>query len=416
MSSEDVYNVAAPNVSFYTPAQNPPAGTVVKQEDVPKPFQPITIRGVEFPNRIFLSPLNQYSAQDGAFTHWHLVHLGGIISRGPGLSLVEATSVTPEGRGTPQCPGLWDDKFIDGLRDIVDYAHSQGTKIGIQLGHMGRKASMTAPWLGTHISTKEVGGWPDEVVAPSAIAWGPAYPTPKALTVEGIQRIVTAFADAAVRAVKAGVDVIEIHNAHGYLLHEFVSPISNKRTDQYGGSFENRTRFTVEVVDAIRAVIPESMPLFLRISASDLVEDTLPEEPSWRSEDTVRLAHILAEHGVDLIDISSGANSSAQSTKGFSQPGYQAHFAEAVKKSIGDKILVGSVGGINTGHVAKRILDNDQADVVLVGRWFLKNPGLVFQFAEDLGLKLGVDLRVARQMEWPFAGRGARPAIVEQKQ
>ncbi|KAG6819981.1 hypothetical protein H0H93_006811 [Arthromyces matolae] len=404
----DNLNVPAKGIPYFTPAQNPPSGTaLVPQPDgkpVPKLFQPLKIRGLELHNRIFLSPLCQYSAENGKLTAWHKAHLGGIFTRGPGLSMVEATSVTPEGRITPEDSGLWTDEQIEPLAAIVEFAHSQSQKIGIQLAHAGRKASTVAPWIsGNPTASVEVGGWPDNVWGPSDIpfldGW---YPNPKALTKQGIERVVDAFVAAAKRALKAGFDVIEIHNAHGYLLHSFLSPISNKRTDEYGGSFENRIRLTLEVVDAIRGVIPENMPLFLRISATDWLEEVKPDEPSWRSEDTVRLAPILHAHGVDFLDVSTGGNHPEQKIKG--GPAYQAPFAHDVKKALDSSstLVVGSVGAITDGLPAQGVLDKGQADAIFVGRNFIKNPGTVWAFAEDLG----VEIKVANQIGWGFKGRG----------
>ncbi|KAH9947611.1 hypothetical protein B0H21DRAFT_323921 [Amylocystis lapponica] len=401
----DIFNAPAPGVSYYTPSQYPPAGSAVHPQPhgrpIPALFQPITIRGVTFPNRLWLSPMCQYSSEDGKLTPWHFAHLGGIFTRGPGLAMVESTAVTPEGRITPEDSGLWSDAQIPPLQQIVAFAHSQNQKIGIQLGHAGRKASTVAPWLSSGATaTIAAGGWPDDVWAPSAIPYNAEFPQPKALTHDGIQRIVHAFVDAARRALRAGFDVIEIHNAHGYLLDSFVSPASNHRTDAYGGSFENRTRLTLEIVDAVRAVIPPDMPLFLRISATDWLEEALPNEPSWRSEDTVRLAGILAAHGVDLLDVSSGGLHPAQKIDGGNA--YQAPFAEAVKRAHGERILVGTVGAITDGKTAQGVLDKGQADVVFVARQFQKNPGTVWAFAEELG----VDITVAHQIEWGFMGRG----------
>lgn len=297
-------NVPAANISYFTPAQLPPSGTAFDpqpdKKPIPKLFQPLKIRGVEFHNRIFVSgitiqapykrkyqcikvsPMCQYSADEGKLTPWHMAHresarfspryndlnpseVGGIVSRGPALTLIEATAVVPEGRITPEDSGLWEDAQIQPIREIVEFSHSQGVKIGIQLAHAGRKASTVAPWLNSGMmSSLEHGGWPDDVWAPSAVAFQDVFPQPHALTKEGIRRVVRAFVDSAKRALKAGVDVIEIHNAHGYLLHEFLSPVSNKRTDEYGGSFVNRIRFTLEVVDAVRGIIPQDMPLFIR--------------------------------------------------------------------------------------------------------------------------------------------------------
>ncbi|KAF9459666.1 hypothetical protein BDZ94DRAFT_1199180, partial [Collybia nuda] len=407
MSPKNV-NIAAKGVSYFTPAQIPAAGTALNPQpdgkEIPKLFQPLKIRGLEFHNRIFLSPLCQYSAKDGLLTPWHQTHLGGIFTRGPGLSFVESTAVLPEGRITPEDSGIWSDVHIEPLARIVEFAHAENQKMGIQLGHAGRKASTIAPWIsGEATASEEIGGWPDNVWGPSPIPYEESYPKPKELTKEGIARIVNAFADAAKRAVKAGFDVIEIHNAHGYLLHSFISPISNKRKDDYGGSFENRIRLTIQVVDAVRAAIPVEMPLFLRISATDWLEESLPNELSWRSEDTVRIAHILAAHGVDFLDVSTGGNHPSQKIKG--GPAYQAPFAHDVKKSLGStKLIVGSVGAISNGQIAQGVLDKGQADVTIVGRQFIRNPGTVWAFAEELGIQI----QLAHQIGWGFKGRGKR--------
>ncbi|KAG6908055.1 hypothetical protein DXG01_006361 [Tephrocybe rancida] len=394
-------NVPAPNIAYFTPAQTPPAGTAVIPQSsgkaVPKLFQPLKIRGLELQNRIMLSPLCQYSARDGFARPWHTAHLGGIFTRGPGLSFFEATAVEPQGRITPQDLGIWSDDHIEPLAKIIEFAHTQGQKMAIQLAHAGRKASETAPWIeGDLISSEEAGGWPNDIWGASPISYIDGLPVPKELTKDRIREVVKAFADAAVRSVKAGIDVIEIHNAHGYLLHSFLSPVSNQRTDEYGGSFENRTRLTLEIVDAVRAVIPTDMPLFLR--------HVLPKEQSWTSEDTCRLAPILFEHGVDFIDVSTGGSSLLQKVRG--GPAYQAPFAEDIKRSLPPShgLLVGSVGQITSGHIAEAILTKGQADVVLVGRGFQKNPGLVWTFADDLG----VEIRQADQIGWGFGGRAAK--------
>jgi 2,4-dienoyl-CoA reductase-like NADH-dependent reductase (Old Yellow Enzyme family) len=256
---------------------------------------------------------------------------------------------------------------------------------------------------------KEANGWPDDTVAPSAIAFADTYPHPNALTVEGIQRIKDGYVAAAKRAIEIGFDVIEIHNAHGYLLHEFLSPAANKRTDQYGGSFENRTRFTRETVEAVRAVIPKETPLFLRISADDWLkgQDEFPE--SWTVEDTVKLAPILADLGVDLLDVSSGGIHPSQKIKG--GPGYQVPFAKAVKDAVGDKLNVTGVGSITNGPQAEKILSEEGLDATFVGRYFQKNPGLVWTFAEELG----VEIHVANQISWGFGGRAGGKGKHEHK-
>ncbi|OAX32123.1 FMN-linked oxidoreductase [Rhizopogon vinicolor AM-OR11-026] len=393
-------------IPYFTPAQVPAAGTAFDPQPdgtpIPKLFQPIKIRGTTFHNRIFLSPLCQNSAEDGHFTSWHMAHLGGIFTRGPGLSIVEATAVLPEGRITPEDAGLWKDSQIEPLRKIVEFAHSQNQKIGIQLAHAGRKASIVAPWLNFGLTaTENVGGWPDNVWGASAVPFNDNSPVPKELSTTQIKAVVVAFVDAAKRALTAGIDVIEIHNAHGYLLFSFLSPTTNKRTDEYGGSFENRIRLTLEVVDAIRGIIPADMPLFLRVSATEWLEEVLPNEPSWRVEDTVKLAGILVEHGVDFLDVSSGGNH-AKAIMKVDSAAYQAPFAQVVKEAVGDRLVVGSVGSINTGKIAQDVLDKGQADVILVGRQFQKNPGTVWAFAADLR----VAIKLANQLTVGFLGRG----------
>ncbi|EJD02133.1 FMN-linked oxidoreductase [Fomitiporia mediterranea MF3/22] len=416
-------NVPAPNTSYFTPAQIPPSGTAVLTGDqskpIPKLFQPIKIRGVEFHNRIFVSPMCQYSAEGGHLTAWHMAHLGGIFTRGPGLTFVEATAVTPQGRITPEDSGLWTDDQIPALRKIVEFAHSQGVKIGIQLAHAGRKASTVTPWIAFRaIAAVEHGGWPEDVWAPSPVRYNDDLLQPNELSKEGIKEIVRAFVDATKRSLKAGFDVIEIHNAHGYLLHEFLSPISNKRTDEYGGSFENRTRLTLEIVDAVRGIIPKDMPLFLRISATDWLEESLPNEPSWRLEDTVKFAGILAAHGVDLLDVSSAGSHPAQRIPNPDNPDFkalQAPLSEAIKKAHGidtpTGLHVGAVGNITTGPLAEEILRRGMSDVLFVGRQFQKDPASVLTFAEQLGTRI----KVANQIEWGLGigvtGRGRKAPL-----
>jgi 2,4-dienoyl-CoA reductase-like NADH-dependent reductase (Old Yellow Enzyme family) len=338
-------------------------------------------------------------------------HLGGIISRGPGLSIVEASAVVPEGRITPEDSGIWQDSQIEGLSKITEFAHSQGQKVAIQLAHAGRKASTVAPWLSMGaVATEEVNGWPTNVFSPSNIPFSEDYCTPKALTLPQIEDLKTAWVAAAKRAITAGFDAIEIHNAHGYLLHSFLSPVSNNRTDAYGGSFENRTRLTLELVELLRATIPDSMPLLLRISASDWLEHN-PNftEPSWTIADTVRLAPLLAARGVDLLDVSSGGLHPAQKiTPG---PGYQAPFAKAIKKALGpdSSMKVSTVGTITSGLQAEALLTGkgegaqgeEELDCVAVGRMFQKNPGLVWTWAEELETRI----KVANQIGWGFGGR-----------
>lgn len=330
---------------------------------------------------------------------------------------MEATSVTAEGRITPEDSGLWLDSQIENLSKITEFAHSQGQKIAIQLGHAGRKASTVAPWLAMGaVATEDVNGWPDNVLAPSAIAYNEDHATPKAFTLEQIEDLKTAWIAAVRRALKAGFDVIEIHNAHGYLLHEFLSPVANQRTDKYGGSFENRTRLTLELVELTRKEIPKDMPLFLRLSATDWLEPDLNPDfkgESWTLEDSKKLAPLLAKAGVDLLDVSSAGNHPAQKIK--AGPGYQAPFAKAIKKALGpdSSMLVGTVGTITSGKQAEAILTGkgdgaqgeEELDLAIVGRMFQKNPGLVWAWAEELG----VQINVANQIRWGFGGRPGAP-------
>ncbi|KAL9082844.1 MAG: hypothetical protein Q9159_006134 [Coniocarpon cinnabarinum] len=392
---ESIRNRPAPDVSFYTPLQSPPAGTATSPNPC-KLFQPLRLRGLTLQNRIMLSPLCQYSAGNGYHSLWHLTHLGGIIQRGPGLSMVEATAVTPEGRITPEDSGLWEDGQMEPLKRIVEFAHSQGQKIGIQLAHAGRKASTVAPWLSSGtVAGEDVGGWPDRVVGPSAIPWNENHAPVKAMNLSDIAQFKEAWRAAVSRALKVGFDVIEIHNAHGYLLHEFCSPVANKRTDEYGGTFENRTRLSREIAQITREMIPKEMPLFLRISATDYLEEVAEfKEQSWRVEDTVRLASTLAELGIDLLDVSGGGNHPLQHPH--VGPGYQAPFAKAVKKAVGDKMAVGTVGAITEGKQANQLLD-EGLDLIICGRAFQKNPGLVWKFAEDTETQIQIANQISHK-------------------
>jgi len=334
-------------------------------------------------------------------TDWHLAHLGGIAQRGPGFLMVEATAVLPEGRITPQDCGLWKDSQIEPLRRVIEFVHSQGQIIGVQIAHAGRKASTVAPWLSTgDMATERAGGWPDNVKGPSNIPFSDRFPLPKEMTKQDIEELKEAWVAAVKRAVKAGADFIEIHNAHGYLLFSFLSPVTNKRTDEYGGSFENRIRLSLEIAELTRKAVPDTMPVFLRVSATEWLEESMPDEPSWRLEDTVKFAQILAEKGyIDLIDISSGGNHPAQKIK--AGPGFQAPFAIAVKKAVGDKLAVSAVGSINSAVLANKLLEEDGLDYIMVGRGFQKNPGLVWTFAEELN----TEIAMAGQIRWGFTSR-----------
>ncbi|KAI0179635.1 NADPH dehydrogenase [Hypoxylon sp. FL1284] len=425
---KNIHNKAAKDVPFYTPAQDPPAGTALNPQPdgspIPKLFTPLTIRGVTFQNRIFLSPLCQYSTENGMLTPWHTAHIGGIATRGPGLSIIEASAVQARGRITPQDAGLWRDEQMEPMKQLVQFAHSQGQNIGIQLAHAGRKASMVAPWLSfAALATEDVGGWPQDVVAPSAIPFADQYAQPRELTLDEIEQIKADFVAAAKRAVQAGFDVIDFHCAHGYLVSSFFSPATNHRTDKYGGSFENRVRLCLEIVEAMRKeAMPEHMPLFVRVSATDWLEQAEGfSGESWTPADTARLAPLLAARGVDLLDVSSGGNHPQQ--KVATGPAYQAPFAKLAKRAVGDSMLVSTVGSITTAQLAEKLLvggadsDDTPLDVAMVGRLFQKNPGLVWTWAEELQTAI----YVANQIGWGFGGRGtrkpkARPQTVPEQQ
>jgi 2,4-dienoyl-CoA reductase-like NADH-dependent reductase (Old Yellow Enzyme family) len=342
--------------------------------DAPMLFTPIKLAGIKFPNRVFVSPMCQYSSVDGFASDWHLVHLGSRAVGGAALIITEAAAVLPEGRISPQDLGLWKDEHVSALRRIVEFLHGQGTRAGVQLAHAGRKASMSAPWNGEKLVAPADGGWAN-VVAPSAIAFAPHYAQPQALDAEGIVRVIDAFRQAARRAMAAGFDVIEIHAAHGYLLNEFLSPLSNQRTDGYGGSFEGRSRMLVEVVDAVREEWPLESPLFVRISATDWTEG------GWDAADSVRLAAALKVRGVDLVDVSSGGLVAGAAIP--VGPGYQVPFAARIRKEAG--VATGAVGMITSAEQAEHILRTGQADVVLLAREMLRDPYWPVHAAKKLG-------------------------------
>ena len=335
-------------------------------------FSPLSIKSIILKNRIAISPMCQYSATDGFATDWHLVHLGSRASGGAGLIIQEATAVSPEGRISPEDLGLWNNEQIDKLKQITQFIISQNSVPGIQLAHAGRKASAASPWNGGRKVANDNGGW--DTVAPSAIAYHDNEKAPIALDKNGIQKVITDFKAATKRAHEAGYQVVEIHAAHGYLLHQFLSPLSNVRTDEYGGSFENRIRLTLEVVEAVQSEWPENLPLFVRISASDWAEG------GWNLEESIQLSKILKEKGVDLIDVSSGGAVSHQQIP--LGPNYQVPFAESIKKEVG--ILTGAVGLITDAKQAEEIIVSGKADLVLFARESLRNPNLGLTFAHDL--------------------------------
>ena len=337
-------------------------------------FDPLSIRDITFANRVFVSPMCEYSSVDGYASDWHFVHLGSRAVGGAALVLTEATAVLPEGRISPEDLGIWSDDHIEPLARIVRFVHEQGSVAGMQLAHAGRKASTYRPWAGQGKIRENEGGWKN-VVAPSALPFADNYPMPQALSVEGIKNVISAFVAAARRACEAGFRVIEIHAAHGYLIHEFLSPLSNQRTDAYGGSFENRTRIVREIVAAVRGVWPERAPLFVRISATDWVDG------GWDIQQSVELAGQLKALGADLIDCSSGGN--VLHAKIPVGPGYQTNFAEQIRR--GANVLTGAVGLITSPVQAEHIVFNGQADAVIIAREFLRDPYWPLRAARELG-------------------------------
>jgi 2,4-dienoyl-CoA reductase-like NADH-dependent reductase (Old Yellow Enzyme family) len=337
-------------------------------------FSPLVLRSLELRHRILVSPMCQYSCTDGLANDWHLVHLGSRAVGGAAAVLTEATAVTPDGRISSKDLGLWNDSQIEPLRRIFSFIEHQGSVPGMQLAHAGRKASTAEPWKGGKPLSPQEGGW-KPIAGPSPLPFNEGYQVPHALTKDEIAGIVSAFAATAGRAEAAGARIIELHGAHGYLLHSFLSPLSNQRTDEYGGTFANRIRIVCEVVRAVRQVWPERYPLFLRLSASDWTEG------GWTVEDSVALAQTLRPMGVDLFDCSSGGNvASAKIPVG---PGYQAAFAERVRREAG--MLTGAVGMITAAEQADQIIRSGQADVVFLARQFLREPYWPLLAARQLG-------------------------------
>lgn len=339
-------------------------------------FSPLTLRGTTFTNRAWLAPMCQYSSVDGLVDDWHLVHLGARASGGFGLLLTEATAVVPEGRISPQDAGLWSDEHTAAWRRVTDFVHARGTRIGVQLAHAGRKASVHRPFAPSTGSVPAAdGGWP--TVGPSPLAF-PELAAPAALTAEQVAAVPAAFAAAARRSVDAGFDVVEVHAAHGYLLHQFLSPLSNQRSDEYGGSLENRARLLVETVDAVRAVWPDDRPLLVRVSATDWTEGGL------EVDDVAQVVRTLVGHGVDLVDVSTGGNALAAIPVG---PGYQVDAARRVREVAG--LPVAAVGLLDQPALAEQVLADGSADAVLVGRGALRDPHWALRAAHELGVRLG---------------------------
>jgi len=453
MAPQD-YNRGVEGIEYFTPAHITSPGSMA--QDVPSDkssptlFKPLTIRGTTLRNRIIVAPMCQYSTAShgpstGALTDYHIATLGHYALKGAGLVFVEATGVQPNGRISPNCPGIWSDAQIPALRRVSDFIKSQGALSGIQLAHAGRKSSTCAPWIAGAQKTQggtrkvsvraeaDVGGWPENVVGPMGgeeWTWdalkvsddGSGYWPPRALSESDIKELVQDWARAAERSVKAGIDVIEIHGAHGYLIHQFLSPITNRRTDKYGGSFENRTRLLVEIIQAIRNVIPETMPLYLRISSTEWMEDTdlARKYGSWDVESSIRLAKLLPGLGVDLLDASSGGNVPQQRLNPFDTKDYQTRIASRIRQEVkkeGLKLYLGAVGLITEAEQARDIIEEGgaitvrkadaelekeanaavgmteakdggepMADVILVARQFLREPEWVFRVAWQLGV------------------------------
>ncbi|WP_200531343.1 NADH:flavin oxidoreductase/NADH oxidase [Halorubrum sp. LN27] len=356
-------------------------------------FTPYTLRDTEFRNRVMLSPMCQYSADDGFANDWHRVHLGSRAAGGAGVVMTEATAVEPRGRITPGCLGIWSDEHAEAIEPIVEFVKSQGATPGIQLAHAGRKGSHRVPAEGGDpIPADAEDGW--ETVSatdapyPDRGADEDELAATRRLDGDGIDEVVDAFAAAAERSLEVGFEVAEVHAAHGYLLHQFLSPVTNDRDDEYGGSFENRTRLVREVVEAVREVWPDDQPVFVRISATDW----LPDRDSWDVDDSVRLAPLLAEAGADLIDVSGGGIHPAQQLPG-TGPGYQVPYAEAIRE--GTDVPVATVGGITEPTHADALIRNGRADLVALGRELLRHPYWPLEAAHELGA----------EVEWPVQYR-----------
>jgi 2,4-dienoyl-CoA reductase-like NADH-dependent reductase (Old Yellow Enzyme family) len=434
-------NKAIDGIPYFTPQHTVSPGTPLTTDNVPTLFTPLQIRGKTLRNRTIVAPMCQYStdhagASIGALTPYHVATLGHYALKGAALVFIEASGVQPNGRITPNCPGIWSDSQIPGIRAVADFVHSQGALCGMQLAHAGRKASTVAPFVAARQkrpsvrATADVGGWPEDVVAPSggeAFVWdGKAvddadrgFWSPRELSVRDIEELVRAWSDAARRSVQAGVDVIEIHGAHGYLIHQFLSPVTNRRTDAYGGSFEGRTKLLVDITKAIRSVIPADLPLFVRLSATEWLEETDVGKQcsSWDVESTIRIANVLSGLGVDFLDVSSGGNHPRQRINMFNSKDYQIKIAARIRRELraaGSSMLIGAVGliteadqarGIVEGaaeaeisikdeaEAAKKMTDTKgnsepMADAILVARQFMREPEWVLRVAWQLGVNV----------------------------
>jgi 2,4-dienoyl-CoA reductase-like NADH-dependent reductase (Old Yellow Enzyme family) len=353
-----------------------------------KLFSAFPIKSITLKNRIVVSPMCQYSSVDGFASDWHLVHLGSRAVGGAALIISEATAVSPEGRISPDDLGIWKDEHIEKLKQITTFIEMQHCVPGIQLAHAGRKASTHAPWKGHGVVLPENGGW--KTVSASAVAFSDHYDTPLELDATGISKIITDFQSAAERALKAGFKVIELHAAHGYLVHQFLSPLSNKRTDEYGGSFENRIRLLLEIIESVQKVWPSELPLLVRISATDWAEN------GWEENQAVQLAKILKEKGIDLIDVSTGGLVNYQKIP--VGPGYQVPFSKKIRKESG--IATAAVGLITGAAQAEAILENGDSDLIVMAREFLRDPYFPLHAVDGLG----------EDIKWPSQYERAKPA------
>lgn len=393
-------------VAFWTPKQ-PEVGKFLRyfdgiERDAPLLFQPLTIRGMTISNRVGTSPMCTYSSENFEANKYHLVHYGSISSSGPGLVIVESSAIDQNGASSPNDLGLFtDEQAITHKENIVDWAHVHNIKIGVQLGHAGRKASLASPLngeLGVYVPNEE-GGWLDKLVAPSTVPFDDSGVIPNELTLAQIEKTIKQYGISAKLAVeKAGYDFVEIHAGYGYLPCQFYTATANKRNDRYGGPFENRIKFLLEVIDEVRSSIPDSMPIFLRLCADENVED--PD--GWKLNDTIRLLPFLVQHGVDVIDVCSGGLNSKE--YGWDHPNFlpPREIAKRIKEAAHSKILVASTGGLQDGTTANSLLESNTVDILLIGRVYLKNSGIIWQLADDLG----VQLEQAKQKAWIFDSEG----------
>lgn len=428
MASSTHSNAPVPGLPYFAPVHQVSPGTAKDpNERTPTIFRPLKLRGVTLKNRICVSPMCQYScapsgSQAGVLTPLYFTTIGHYAFKGAALCMLEATGVCPSGRISVNCPGLYNDAQQESLKGLVDFVHAQGGLLGVQLSHAGRKSSTQAPWValreGKASARADVaqGGWPENVVGPSGgqdLSWDGkpnsdstgGFWAPRAMSIEEIQDLRSDFAKAAKRAVAAGADAVEIHASHGYLLHQFLSPIINRRKDEYGGSFKNRIRATVEIVQAVRASIPETMPLFLRISATDWMEHTELGRRlgSWDLESTIQLAKLLPDLGVDVLDVSSAGNFPQAAYTVFNAGQQQAEMAGMVRRALvecGKQLLIGTVGEITDAKQARDLVEDGprgpQVDLISAGRAFLRDPGWVMKVAEDLGVDVAWPTQVAR--------------------